>query len=172
MRYYKTEAQTHIWKLSRPNPSHEYGFSSSLSSSPHQTKQNQRTDVTDALELPQEELIMRNLIRKIWQCKQFPVSDLFNSLFCCYFFSPPEILGLQLQSTDDDGSTLKGYDECITLLCTKPQRCSYLCGDLLSFSSLKMPWKSQVRAEEKETGDSSLARKQYKVLSRLLVTKD
>lgn len=66
MRYYKTEAQTHIWKLSRPNPSHEYGFSSSLSSSPHQTKQNQRTDVTDALELPQEELIMRNLIRKIW----------------------------------------------------------------------------------------------------------
>lgn len=65
-----------------------------------------------------------------------------------------------------------------------------MCGDLLSFSSLKTPQKSQVHsdrflladlqenrlakqwAEEKETGDSSLARKRYKVLSRLLVTED
>lgn len=34
MRYYKTEADTCILKLSRPNLSHEYGFSSSLSPSP------------------------------------------------------------------------------------------------------------------------------------------
>lgn len=37
MRYYKTEAHTYNLKLSRPNPSHEYGFSSFFSPSP--TKQ-------------------------------------------------------------------------------------------------------------------------------------
>lgn len=30
MRYYKTEAHMYILKLSRPNPSHEYEFSSYL----------------------------------------------------------------------------------------------------------------------------------------------
>lgn len=34
MRYYKTEAHMYILKLGRPNASHEYGFSSSLSPSP------------------------------------------------------------------------------------------------------------------------------------------
>lgn len=64
-----------------------------------------------------------------------------------------------------------------------------MCGDLLSFSSLKTPQKSQVHSDrflladlqenrlakqwaEKETGDSSLTRKQCEVLSRLLVTED
>lgn len=85
MRYYKTEAHTCTVKLSRPNPSHEYGFSSSLSPSP--TKGSGITKLMLLIHWRQRNKQTKKLlmILKIQLCKEFLVSELFPLVLLFFF---------------------------------------------------------------------------------------